>query len=406
MKILWVNVNFLHPPDKGGKIRTLEMLKRLHQRHELHYVAFEHPAEPQGPALAHEYSTHAYAMKSEVSDKRSLRFAMELAGGLVSPMPLAVGRFFSPVKRDFVTRLRAQENFDAVVCDFLVSAPHFADLSNVVLFQHNVESVIWERHCETAANPAKKFYFRLQAQRMNAYEKKVCQTVAHTIAVSPQDAQIMRERFGVANVSDIPTGVNIEYFAPPERFAPQTDLAFVGSMDWLPNIDGVKYFVREILPSIRQHKPDCSLAIIGRAPTAEIRELVAGDPLIQLTGTVDDVRPYLWKSKVSIVPLRIGGGTRLKIYESMAARVPQVSTSVGAEGLSYTDGKDILIADTPEHFATACVKLLGDEGQRTSIADAAFDLVEQNFSWDQVARRFEDILARACAPQAMRKAGI
>ena len=169
-------------------------------------------------------------------------------------------------------------------------------------------------------------------------------------------------------------------------------------MDWLPNIDGVRWFVKEVLPVLRERRPACTVAVAGRRPTREVEELAARDSGIIITGTVPDIRPYLWGSRVAIVPLRIGGGTRLKIYESMAAGIPVVSTTVGAEGLIYHDGKDILIADSPATFARACADLLEDAERRARIADAALRLVAERFSWEAVSLSFEAILRAAATP--------
>jgi glycosyltransferase involved in cell wall biosynthesis len=163
-------------------------------------------------------------------------------------------------------------------------------------------------------------------------------------------------------------------------------------MDWLPNVDGVLYFVREILPLIRRHRPATTLAIVGRTPPPKILQLAAEDSGIQVTGTVPDIRPYLWNSAVSIVPLRIGGGTRLKIYEAMAAQIPVVSTTIGAEGLSVNPPQDIRIADTPDRFAAHCLELLGDPEIRARLSRSAWQMVNANFSWEHVARCFEKIL--------------
>jgi glycosyltransferase involved in cell wall biosynthesis len=165
-------------------------------------------------------------------------------------------------------------------------------------------------------------------------------------------------------------------------------------MDWLANIDGVTWFVHEVLPLIRRRKPDCSFAVIGRSPPPAIQAMAAQDPRIFVTGTVPDVRPYLWGSAVSIVPLRIGGGTRLKIYESMASRVPVVSTRVGAEGLELQAPETGRLADTPEEFAAACLELLDAPDERARVADNAWQMVNDRFSWGKVARRFEEILER------------
>jgi len=150
--------------------------------------------------------------------------------------------------------------------------------------------------------------------------------------------------------------------------------------------------VEQILPRIRERKPDCSLAIVGRNPEPAIQRLATADARIIVHGTVPDVRPYLWDASVSIVPLRIGGGTRLKIYESMAARVPAVSTTIGAEGLTVEHGKNILIADTPADFAAGCVDLMERPAEQERLASAAWELVNTRFSWAQVAAEFERIL--------------
>jgi glycosyltransferase involved in cell wall biosynthesis len=229
---------------------------------------------------------------------------------------------------------------------------------------------------------------------MAAYERYVCRSVARVVAVSEADAEWMRTRFGVSHVTAVPTGVNLEYFAPPASTPPAADLVFVGSMDWLANIDGVRYMVKEVLPLIHRRRPDCSLAIVGRNPTPEIQALARQDTRIQVTGTVADIRPYLWGSLVSVVPLRIGGGTRLKIYESMAARIPVVSTAIGAEGLECRpDLGEISIADTAEAFAEACLGLLENPASRARMAEAAWRRVASQFSWEQVTRSFEEALA-------------
>ncbi len=390
MKILWVNPNFLHPTNKGGQIRTLEMMRRLLRKgHAIHYATFEAPPDqPEGPARAHEYSTRLHTFPHHVSSKRSPRFLLELGAGLVSQMPVAISRYYSPRMEQELTALIQRERFDVQICDFLVSAPHFASLSKAVLFQHNVETMIWRRHRDTANGALRRYYFGLQAERMFRYEQKACQQSAKIVAVSEADANTMRSMFGVTRVEHIGTGVDLDYFATGKH-EPGADLVFVGSMDWMPNIDGMKWFVTEVLPLIRRRKPDCTLAIVGRAPNAEMQALVSNDPRIHLTGTVPDIRPYLWGSSVSIVPLRIGGGTRLKIYESMAARIPVVSTAIGAEGLPVTDGGNIVLRDSPAAFAEGCLELLADPAGRNRLATAAWDFVAESFSWDQVTLDFE-----------------
>jgi glycosyltransferase involved in cell wall biosynthesis len=397
MKLLWVNTNFLHPTNKGGSIRSLGMLRHLRRRHEIHFAALADPRSPEGPERSGEYCHRAYPFPHSAPERGSAAFWWQLLGGLVSPLPVAVKRFQAPAFGRELERLLQSERFDRAVVDHLMPAAHFPDLPHSLLFQHNVETIIWRRHAEQAATPAHRAYFQLQAQRMYRFERRVCREAGHVVVVSPQDAAWTRELFGVSQVSEVPTGVDLDYFTPREEVPKQYDFIFVGSMDWLANIDGVLYFAREILPLIRRRRPRASFAVVGRKPSAEVLDLARQDAGITVTGTVADVRPYLWASRLSIVPLRIGGGTRLKIYEAMAAKSPLVSTSIGAEGLEYTDGENIRIADSPQDFANQCLDLLDHPQDAARIAEAAWQMVEARYTWDKVAEKFDEFLEQAPA---------
>ena len=398
MKILWVKSDFLHPTTRGGQIRTLEMLKCLHQRHEVHYVALDDGADPEGLRRSSQYCSHAYAVPHKVPVRRSLRFAGQLLGGLVSSLPVSVARYTSARMKRQIQMLLEQHVFDSVVCDFLFPALNIPDLSRAVLFQHNVEAVIWRRHVEQASNPIKRAYLRLQADRMETIERAVCRQAGYTVAVSEIDLETFSRLYGLERMSAVETGVDLAYFAPPAAAEVKADLVFIGSMDWLPNIDAMKFFTEDILPIIRRERPRCRIAIAGRRPSPSLLELAERDPQIIVTGTVPDIRPYLWGSSVSIVPLRIGGGTRLKIFEAMAARLPVVSTSIGAEGLPVRDGQHLAIADTPELFARRCLELLESPARRADISNTAFTLVSHRFSWEAVTQKFEAILQAGPRP--------
>lgn len=391
MKLLWVKGDFLHPTTKGGQIRTLETLKRLHQWHDVHYVGLNYPLHPEALARAHEYSSHVYPIEHRVPAKFSPGFAAEIIKGLYSPWPVSISRYYSPQMVETVESLTRREKFDCIVCDFLSTSQNMPDLSQAVLFQHNVEAVIWKRHAERATNPVVRAYFGMQARKMYDYERDVCRKSKSIIAVSDADATRMRNDYGAARVSPVPTGVDLEYFSPrPSECA--ADLVFVGSMDWLPNVEGVTWFAREILPRIRERRPETTLAVVGRKPGREVLDMAERDSRIKITGTVPDVRPYMWGAAISIVPLRIGGGTRLKIYEAMAAKIPVVSTTIGAEGLEYQNGENIVIADQPQDFAEQCLALLADGSKRQRIAASAWDLVNSHYSWGVVSHQFERLL--------------
>ncbi len=228
-----------------------------------------------------------------------------------------------------------------------------------VLFQHNVESMIWKRHYEVQRNPLKKAYLYGQWRKTWAYERSACRKFDMVVAVSAADEEQMRTEFGLTQAAAVPTGVDVDYFRPRNTIpSDKHNIVFTGSMDWLPNEDAMQYFIRDVLPLIREAIPDLTLTIVGRNPYPSLVELSKRDKSIIVTGRVDDVRPYIERAAAYIVPIRIGGGTRLKIYEAMAMEKPVVSTTIGAEGLPVNDGQELLLADTPAAFAAAVVRLL------------------------------------------------
>jgi glycosyltransferase involved in cell wall biosynthesis len=349
----------------------------------------------EGVPRVSEYCSRAYFVPHRLPARGSLEFVPQFAGNFFSELPLTIERDVLPPMRALLEEMRGREKFDAIVCDFLSAAVNLRDFSDVVLFQHNVETVIWERMSTHGVTALHRRYFAGQARKMRAFEERVCKACRHVIAVSEADARRMREMFGIDHVTEIPTGVDVDYFAKPEKVEAVADLVFTGSMDWLPNVDGVTWFANEILPRVRSRLPECTVAVVGRNAGREILELAERDSRIRVTGTVPDIRPYLWGAKAAIVPLRIGGGTRLKIYEAMAASTPQVSTTIGAEGLEYRDGRDIHIADRPEEFAEQCVALIESAEKRRKTAESACEMVTERFGWRQVSMHFERVLEQA-----------
>ena len=271
-----------------------------------------------------------------------------------------------------------------------------------MIFTHNVESEIWRRHAETKTGAMAKALYGMQYRRMLRYEGRALTRFDGVLAVSDADAATFASLYPGAirqPVHVVPTGVDTNYFAPDRSPAPRTlqsasgnqQLIFTGSMDWLPNEDAMQFFCRDILPLIRAEEPDASLSIVGRTPTPAVKRL-AEDRGVRVTGRVDDVRPYMKDAAVYVVPLRIGGGTRLKIFEAMAMGKALVSTTVGAEGLPVTDGEHLTIADEPNTFARAVVRLLRDAERRAQLETAARALVVERYDWSAVAGELEAAL--------------
>ncbi|MCA1615399.1 MAG: glycosyltransferase [Acidobacteria bacterium] len=409
MRILWLKTELLHPVDKGGKIRTYQMLRELKREHRVTYLTLDDGgAPPDARARADEYCHELITIPHATRRKFSAGFYAELAANLLSPLPYFMKKYESEGMRREIELRAARGDFDVLVCDFLVPSinlPRALD-APAVLFQHNVEAMIWRRHYEVQQNPLKRAYLRAQWRKTFAYERDACRRFDHVVAVSREDADVMRREYGVGEVSDVPTGVDTEFFRPAGREprAPHA-LVFTGSMDWLPNEDAIRYFTKEIMPLVRGEVPDVSLTVVGRDPFPGLVELARRDSSVVVTGRVEDVRPYMERAAGYVVPIRVGGGTRLKIYEAMAMGQAVVSTTVGAEGLPVRDGVELLLADTPEEFARAVVRVLTDETFAQGLGARAAATVRERFGWGAAAEKFAATCERAVRAHGAKAAG-
>ena len=400
MRILWLKTELLHPVDKGGKIRTYAMLRELRRHHHVTYLTLDDgtaagDAREKAVEYCHEVETVPFSQPA----RGTLGFYADLFRNVFSSLPYAVAKYRSAAFRQAIERAVATGRFDVVVCDFLTPSVNVPDRLGVptVLFEHNVEAAIWERHASVATHPVKKAYMREQWRRMLRWETRECRRFDHVVAVSDADRDTFRDRMGVTQVSSVPTGVDIGYFAPTGATRNSHEIVFTGSMDWLPNEDGLEWFCGEILPLVRAKVPQATLSVVGRNPSARVKSLAARHSGVTVTGTVPDVRPYLERAGALVVPLRIGGGTRLKIYEGMSMGRPTVSTTIGAEGLPVHHGEELLIADTAADFADAVARLLADPSEGEALGARAAARVRRDFSWDGVARQFADTCAAVSA---------
>jgi sugar transferase (PEP-CTERM/EpsH1 system associated) len=397
MRILWLKTELLHPVDKGGKIRTYNMLKELKRDHHVTYLTLDDgSASAEDRRNASEYCHELVCIPHARREKFTPGFYVELFLNLVAQHPYAIKKYESRAMRREIVERERQGSFDLLVCDFLAPAANVpAGLRTpAVLFQHNVEAMIWKRHYEVQANPVKKAYLYGQWQKMRRFEREMCRRFDSVIAVSADDREQMKHEYGAEAVFDVPTGVDTEFFQPSGNAkAVPHSLVFTGSMDWLPNDDAIRYFTRQIMPLIKSKVPDVTLTVVGRNPAPALVDLSKEDPSLIITGRVDDVRPYIESAAAYIVPLRIGGGTRLKIYEAMAMEKAVVSTTIGAEGLPLTSGVELLLADEPATFADAVVRVLTDNAYASELGHRAAAVVREKFGWKQVTDRFVSLCA-------------
>jgi glycosyltransferase involved in cell wall biosynthesis len=397
MKILWVKAGKLLPVDTGGKIRSYNILRHLAKEHEvtlLSYYGGDRDSDYEA-AIAQRLpgAQTIYTAAPEDTLAQSLDYILRLP----FRAPYAVRKFTDSKVRQEVARHLSDGNLDVAVCDFLAASLNFPESPRVpvVLFQHNVETMLWRRRAKIEKAPLRKLSSSIEAAKMSAYETRTLGRFHHVIAVSDHDRDAMLTLSPGCPITVVPTGVDTEQYqvAPSVSGRPRL-IVFTGSMDWEPNIDAMEYFCREIWPAVLSAFPDARFQIVGRNPHRRVQSLAS--PSVEVTGTVASITDYLRSATVVIVPLRIGGGTRLKIFEAMAMAKALVSTSIGAEGLDVTHGRDLLIADDAPAFASGILQLLRDaESRRTYERNAA--ALAARFDWSQIARRFADVLQEVSA---------
>jgi sugar transferase (PEP-CTERM/EpsH1 system associated) len=378
------------PLDTGGKIRSYHTVTNLARHWPTTVITFyPRENEDQNPKLAASVDK-LIAIPFTLGPRKVGELSTYLSA-VVHSRPYSFQKFCRPeVIRAVEAELR-QTSYDVIICDFLLGCgvvPSEVQAAKVV-FTHNVECRIWERHYKVAPNLPRRIVAKREWQTLAALEHKYLKEADLVLAVSDADAaEFVSWGLPQEKVRSVPTGVDTEFFSPQPRLTASKTLVFTGSMDWKPNQDGILWFLREVYPAIQAKVPAVKLVVVGRRPSPEIVQACAQHNSVTLTGWVDDIRDYLAAADVCVVPLRVGSGTRLKIFEAMAMGKATVSTTIGAEGLPVTDGVDILIGDTPSAFAAQTVALLQDAAKGERLGRAARTLVESRYSWDAVTGEF------------------
>lgn len=394
IKVLFLSQRFLFPQDTGGKIRTSKILEKLNKKFSVTVISnVESPQDdPYLPNMTNLCDKFIPVPWVEVK-KYSLKFWWRLFYRSFSKYPITMHNDYSPELEEAVLDELSSGDYDLAVCDFMQSTLNFKQVTGipVLLFQHNVEAAIAKRHYDRSKDPVSRLFWWLQYKKMFYHERVMCNRFDRVIAVSENDREQMQKNYGAKNVYTIPTGVDTDFFKPMENITEKKQIVFVGAMDWLPNEDAMIYFVEKIYPLIKNRISDVHLKIVGRNPSPKFSSFIENTKNVEVTGWVDDIRPYVAESAVFIVPIRIGGGTRMKIYQAMGMAKAVVSTSVGAEGLPLKHGKHILFADGEEEFADNVVSLLNDPKTRMELGNAAREYVCEYFGWENVAGVFADI---------------
>ncbi len=401
LKVLFFSQPFPLPMDSGGKIRTGQLLRHLRRRFDITLVSTTDVSRD-APYTAdlHDLCHRFYGVPRRTPRRGSAAFYLDVLRLALSRYPVTVAGDTSPVLKATLRRLLRHERYDLLVCDFLQPSLNVLGLRGCprLLFQHNVESIIVQRHYETATHPVLRMFWRQQWKKMLRYERTACREFDGIVTVSEVDRLTLERDFGARRVWAIPTGVDTDYFRPSGEPVEENTLIFTGAMDWLPNEDAILYFATEILERLRALVPGVRLTVVGRNPSRRLLDRLAHRPEIRIVGRVDDVRPYVAQHAVYVIPLRVGGGTRIKVFEAMAMGKAVVSTRIGVEGLPVRDGEHVVLADRPGDFAAATARLLKDETEREALGRRARAYVERNASWDRAA----DVFADACLATARR----
>ncbi len=392
MRILYVTEQLPWPLDSGGNVRSFHVLRGLASAHEVVLASGVSPASPLPDAAPlREHCSDVHGVPLEAGSL--WRDATTLARGAFSRRPFLIARREAPALRALVRRLlRDPRRFDAVHFNHLDACLYADEVPRGVLRildAHNVVTNQVRTTLRAERRLARRLVLAHDLPRLAAWEREAAAAMDACLTCSDVDRDALRALGVARDAWVVPNGVDVDYFSPG-RVPPVTrddggpQLVFVGTLDYDPCEQGVWHFCREILPRIRREVPACTFTAVGRNPSPRLERLAAAEPAIRLAGRVEDVRPALYRAAVAVVPLLAGSGTRLKILEAMAAGVPVVTTTLGAEGIGLEPGVDALVANDPPSFAGAVVALLRDAPRRARLAASGRRLVERAYSWSAV----------------------
>ncbi len=382
------------PPHDGARIRIGETLRFLARRHRVTLVAPIY-APQERDHVAHLERWCAGGVHTVAVADGTVARLMRMSSGLFAGVPPVQAFHRNAAMRDCIRRVTSDTAFDIVQLEFVVPCALSASLnrrggSKTVLSMHNVETQRFERELEHAPWNARRLVLLADQYLFPGWEGRALRSVDGVVAVSEADAAWIRLQAPDAELRIVRNGVDVEFFGPRSTLVKSDSVVFTGSMDYPPNIDAAVWFADEIFPGLRERLPQLRFVVVGRRPPAEVQALAAR-PGIEVTGVVDDVRPYIAGALALVVPLRSGGGTRLKILQAMSMACPVISTTLGAEGLDVVDRENILLADTPRHFIDSVVKLANSPELAASLAQAGRRLTVAEYDWQQCLCGLDDL---------------
>ena len=388
MRILFLSPRQCWPARSGAKLREYHFARALAHWGQLTYLHFTDPgAEPltrKDLPFCHEVIA--------IPKPRAYGPA-NLVRGVVGRLPLPILNYASQEMSAAVDRLTKAEAFDLIHFDSIHMIHYGASAAGRIVYNwHNIESEAMQRFGATVSSGAKRWYARMTASKLASLERDILKTALGHVVCSEREQEELKQIAPSARVAVVENGVDVASFAGAAGSPDSRKIVFIGLMDYYPNVEAATSFTQRIWPVLRQRFPQLSLWIVGANPTPAVRELGKLDG-VTVTGTVPEVRPYYRDALAAIVPLRTGGGTRLKILEAMAAGVPVISTPLGAEGLAVTPDKTILMADPDdaEMWGRHLAHLTESESSRQTLTAAALEVVRTQYDWEILGRKLCDV---------------
>ncbi|HOK53794.1 MAG TPA: glycosyltransferase family 4 protein [Armatimonadota bacterium] len=392
MNLLIVSQWFPCPPINGARQRAFHLLHGLAANHEVRFLSFAQ--NPSDMERTHELTQ----VCREVVVVPRTEYKPSVFNGLralFSSRPRSSLATYSPIMAQVIREQLHAHRFDAAIALTTVAGEYLRSVKvPTILDNDNVDTAYFRRLVQMVDSPLAQFRRKLTWVKVARYEKRLVASFNATTVVSEDDrqelARLVPDKHNQGVVHVVPNGVDLRLLDYQGPVVDSRAIIFTGALTYQANLDAARYFCREILPKIRSSVPDVRVLITGSHAGVDITPLV--DAGAELTGFVDDIRPLVAGSAALIVPLRIGGGTRLKILEAMALGTPVVSTSLGAAGIGVKHEETALLADDPEQFASCTVRLMQDRMLRERISSNAKSYVAANFGWNRCVEALENVL--------------